>query len=107
MFGRTMVFNLVAGVAYMAAPAFSQSEEPSKNEVSVQALGSFVKSTTENGVQNSATNSGGVLASYRFFFDRHNGFHSIEHGENDRDHAQTGLFGGGQSFDADCTRNGH
>jgi outer membrane immunogenic protein len=73
MFGKRIVVTLIAGVASLALPAFSQSEDPGKNEVSVQALGSFVKSTTENGVQNSATNSGGVLASYRFFFDRHSG----------------------------------
>jgi len=74
MFGKRIVVTLIAGIAYMAAPAFSQSEEVGQNEVSAQALGSFVKSTTQNGVQNSATNSGGVLASYRFFFDRNNGF---------------------------------
>jgi len=39
----------------------------------VQAFGSFLKSTTDNGVQNSATNSGGVLGSYRYFFGVHNG----------------------------------
>jgi opacity protein-like surface antigen len=32
-----------------------------------------VKSTTQNGVNQDSTNSGGVLASYRFWFDRHNG----------------------------------
>jgi outer membrane immunogenic protein len=39
----------------------------------VQAFGSFVKSTTDNGIENKATDSGGVLASYRYFFDAHNG----------------------------------
>jgi outer membrane immunogenic protein len=73
MFGRKIVVTLIAGVASMALPAFSQSESPEKNELSVQAFGSFVKSTTANGVQNSVSNSGGVLASYRYFFDVHNG----------------------------------
>jgi opacity protein-like surface antigen len=41
--------------------------------VAVQASGSFVSSTTHNGVDNSATKSGGVLASYRFFFSKHHG----------------------------------
>ena len=72
MFGRKSIVTLIAGVATVAAPAFAQSEF-SKNEISVQALGSFVKSTTENGVTNSATNSGGVLGSYRFLFNAHNG----------------------------------
>jgi opacity protein-like surface antigen len=42
--------------------------------VSVQAFGSFLKSTTDNGVKNSATDSGGVLSSYRHFFGVHHGF---------------------------------
>lgn len=73
MFGKKFVVTLIAGVASMALPAFSQSESPERNEVSVQAFGSFVKSTTDNGIENSATNSGGVLGSYRFFFDDHSG----------------------------------
>lgn len=52
-------------------PAFAQ--ETGRSEISVQALGSFVKTTTDNGVQQTATNSGGVLANYRFFFTRDNG----------------------------------
>ena len=73
MFGKKMVVTLIAGVASIALPAFAQSEEPELNEVSVQAFGSFLKSTTDNGVQNSATNSGGVLGSYRYFFGVHHG----------------------------------
>lgn len=67
------IITITAGFASIALPAFSQSEYPQKNEVSVQAFGSFVKSTTDNGIRNSATNSGGVLGSYRYFFDAHNG----------------------------------
>jgi hypothetical protein len=44
-----------------------------KSDGAVQALGSFVTGTTDNGVHHTATNSGGVLASYRYYFDRHNG----------------------------------
>jgi outer membrane immunogenic protein len=73
MFGKKIVVSLIVGFASMALPAFSQSENPEKNEVSVQAFGSFVKSTTDNGIRNSATNSGGVLGSYRYFFGVHNG----------------------------------
>lgn len=73
MFGKKMVVTLIAGVASIALPAFAQSEEPARNEVSVQAFGSFLKSTTDNGLQNSATNSGGVLGSYRYFFGVHHG----------------------------------
>jgi len=73
MFGKKLVVTLIAGVATIALPAFSQSEAAGRNEVSVQAFGSFVKSTTDDGVKNSATNRGGVLGSYRYFFGVHNG----------------------------------
>jgi len=54
--------------------AFAQEDYTRfKSEASVQALGSFVKHTTENGVDQSATNSAGVLATYRYYFSRHNG----------------------------------
>src|SRR6202011_3759728 len=73
MFRRTLVVTWIVGIARAALPAFSQSENPGKNDVSVQAFGSFVKSTTNNGIENKATNSGGVLGSYRYFFNAHNG----------------------------------
>jgi outer membrane immunogenic protein len=64
---RTKSLAAVLFVGALAtAPVFSQ--EDGRSEVAVQAFGSFVKSTTNNGVQQSATNSGGVLASYRYFF---------------------------------------
>jgi opacity protein-like surface antigen len=63
---------VLAAAGLLALPAFSQ-ESPGRQEVSVQAFGSFVKSTTDNGVQQSATNSGGILGSYRFFFNNHSG----------------------------------
>lgn len=62
---------IVLGGALAALPAFSQ--EAGRSEATVQAFGSFVKSTTNNGVQQDATNSGGVLASYRFFFSNSHG----------------------------------
>ena len=63
---------ILLGGALAALPAFSQ-EEAGRSEASVQAFGSFVKTTTDNGVQQGATNSGGVLASYRFFFSNNHG----------------------------------
>ena len=64
--------GVLLGVTLAALPALAQ-EEAGRSEVSVQAFGSFVKKTTENGVQQSATDSGGVLANYRFFFSKHHG----------------------------------
>lgn len=62
---------ILLGAALASAPAIAQ--EGGRQEISVQAFGSFVKSTTQNGIPQSATNSGGVLANYRFFFAGNNG----------------------------------
>ena len=70
---KTMA-SLFIGSALMAVPAFSQDESAQyKSEASVQAFGSFLKSSTDQGIRQSATNSGGVLASYRYLFNRYNG----------------------------------
>ncbi len=44
-----------------------------KSEASVQVLGSFAKRTTENGVDQGATDRAGVLGTYRYYFSRHHG----------------------------------
>jgi opacity protein-like surface antigen len=72
MFRKRLVVTWVAGIATVAVPAFSQSETP-RQQISAQAFGSFVTGTTQNGIENNATNSGGVLGSYRFFFSEHHG----------------------------------
>jgi opacity protein-like surface antigen len=71
MFTTKSLAAVFLGGALAALPAFSQ--EAGRSEVSVQAFGSFVRSTTENGVQQSATNSGGVLGNYRYFFSNNHG----------------------------------
>jgi len=71
MFRTFSLAAILLGGSLAALPVFAQ--EAGRSEVSVQALGSFVKSTTDNGVQQGATNSGGVLANYRFFFTSNNG----------------------------------
>jgi opacity protein-like surface antigen len=71
MFRKSLVTTLAAGIASVALPAFSQTEGPARQDVTVQAFGSFVTGTTHNGVDNNATNSGGVLATYRYFFSMH------------------------------------
>lgn len=73
MFRKNLLMMLMAGAASVALPVYAQSEEGGRQDVAVQAFGSFVKTTTQNGIDNSATNSGGVLASYRFFFSEHHG----------------------------------
>ena len=63
--------TLFAASVIVAAPAFSQ--EDLKSEVTVQGMGSFTKETTQSGIKQDATNSGGVLAGYRFYFTKHLG----------------------------------
>jgi outer membrane immunogenic protein len=72
MFSKAFVSVLLGGIASIAVPVYSQTEAGGQ-EIAVQALGSFVTTTTQNGVDNKASNSGGVLASYRFFFSEHHG----------------------------------
>ena len=74
MFCKHKLLALAAAMTSIALPAFSQEEGvTNRNEVTVQALGSFLKTTNNNGVEQSATNSGGVLGSYRYFFNNYNG----------------------------------
>src|SRR5439155_11363372 len=43
---------ILLGAALLSAPAFSQEDRPKeKSEVSVQAFGSFLKETTDNGIR--------------------------------------------------------
>jgi len=73
MFQKSLMTMLLAGAAAVALPAYGQTEGTSRQDVAVQAFGSFVTGTTDKGIDNTVTNSGGVLASYRFFFSRHQG----------------------------------
>src|SRR5260370_6765525 len=73
MFGKKFAGGMIVA-ALISIPVFAQEENVAyKNDVAVQAFGSFVKSTTQDGIQQSATNSGGVLGSYRFFFSNNHG----------------------------------
>jgi len=65
------LLTLFAASVIAGLPAYSQ--EFNRSEVTVQGMGSFVKDTTQYGVQQSATNSGGVLAGYRLYFSQHVG----------------------------------
>jgi opacity protein-like surface antigen len=73
MIRKSALLAMTAAFVSFSLSAFAQEEGLSKNEVTVQAFGSFLKSTNNNGVEQTATNSGGVLGSYRFFFNDHNG----------------------------------
>jgi outer membrane immunogenic protein len=74
MLRKSTIGVFVLGGALLSIPAFSQDENPQyKSEASVQAFGSFLKTTTSNGIDQRATDSGGVLASYRYFFNNNHG----------------------------------
>jgi opacity protein-like surface antigen len=62
---------LLIGTALFSLPAFSQ--EGGRSEASVQFMGTFTKQTDSNGIRQNSSDSGGVLASYRFFFTKHQG----------------------------------
>jgi outer membrane immunogenic protein len=67
------ILTMMFGAALAVSPAFAQEESSHTQEVTVQGAGSFVTNTVRDGIQQSATNTGGVLASYRFFFNANNG----------------------------------
>jgi len=71
MFRTNSLAVVLLGGVIAALPAAAQ--EYSKSEASVQVFGSFVRTTTDNGIQQSADDSAGVLASYRFFFTNNQG----------------------------------
>ena len=73
MISNRMFLALLSGAALAATPVLAQEEVPHSNDIAVQGFGSFVRSTVDNGVSHVATNTGGVLASYRFFFSEHHG----------------------------------
>jgi hypothetical protein len=52
---RKTFVAFVAGVTVAAIPALSQEDVSYRSDATVQALGSFVKSTTNKGVEQGAT----------------------------------------------------
>jgi opacity protein-like surface antigen len=72
MSGKISLAAIFTGSLLICFPAFSQ-DEGGRSEVSAQFLGSFGYSSSQNGVNQSSSDTGGVLASYRFFFTKHQG----------------------------------
>jgi outer membrane immunogenic protein len=68
---KSSMARILVGVSLAALPMVAQ--EAGRSEFSVQAFGSWVKNTKQDGVSQDATNSGGVLANYRFFFTKSHG----------------------------------
>jgi outer membrane immunogenic protein len=71
---KNQLAAFTVATALTSVTAFAQEDYTRfKSEASVQALGSFVKQTTQDGIDQNATNSAGVLATYRYYFSRHHG----------------------------------
>jgi hypothetical protein len=70
---RIFLATITCGVL-ISIPGLAQEDYTKyKSDATVQGIGSFVKSTTDNGTKESATKSGGVLGTYRYYFNRHSG----------------------------------
>lgn len=84
---------LLCSAFLLSIQAFAQEDYTRfKNDGAVQALGSFITDTTDNGVHQTATNSGGVLASYRLFLDHHNGIEvNYGYARNTQNYDQVGV----------------
>jgi opacity protein-like surface antigen len=81
----TKLIAMICGSALMVL-----AQEYSKQDASVQVLGSFVKSTWDKGVEQTASNSGGVLSSYRYFFNKNSGV-EINYGFTTNTQSYSGL----------------
>ena len=58
----------------MSLPVFSQEGGPdNRSELSAQSFGTFLKKTDQNDARQRSSDSGGILASYRYFFTNHHG----------------------------------
>jgi opacity protein-like surface antigen len=74
MLRATNLAALLMGTALISLPAFSQEGPPeNKSEASAQFFGTFLKNTNQSGIRQTSSDSGGILASYRYFFTKHHG----------------------------------
>jgi outer membrane immunogenic protein len=81
-----------------AAPMFAQNETD-RMEIGVSAIGAFPSGSSGSGVQQGASYSGGVLASYRYFFSAHQGA-EVDYGYT-RDTLQYSTFSGASGLLSD------
>jgi len=79
---------LLMGTALLSLPRFPRGWPGKQIEASAQFSGTFLKQTDSNGVRQTSSDSGGILASYRFFFTRHQVSKSIT---ATREHAELRL----------------
>jgi outer membrane protein W len=103
MFGKKGFVVMILGASTLGLSAFGQSEA-GKSEVTVQALDNFVQSSSGDGVTHSATNSGGVLGTYRYYFARHSGV-EVNYGYtlNSQQYALGGNVSSAQTYSSELT----
>lgn len=83
--------SIVLGLVCLGMAGLSlQAQEGGQSEFSVSALGSFQRSSSGNGINQSANGTPGVLFSYRYFFNAHHGF-EMDYGYRRYDQQFTGL----------------
>jgi opacity protein-like surface antigen len=69
-----MKYMIVAGLMSLGLLVTgAQAQEESHSDITVSAFGIFQQGNTGNGINQSATDSTGVLATYRYFFTDHQG----------------------------------
>ena|ERR1700685_3699493 len=69
-----MKYIVVAGLMSLGLLVTgAQAQEGNRSDITVSAFGSFQQSTSGNGVNQSGSESAGVLATYRYFFTDHQG----------------------------------
>jgi opacity protein-like surface antigen len=68
---RILISAIVGALLFCASGAMAQENESGgRNEVSVQGLGFFTRDSQGNGLTQHSTDTGGILASYRYHFNR-------------------------------------
>jgi len=65
-----LLFGVLLGTAAGSPTLFAADEEAGRHEVTVQGTGFFTRNSQGNGITQHSTDTGGLLASYRFHFNR-------------------------------------
>jgi len=68
---RTLAVVSVAMLSFGIGQLCAQEEELRHSEIAVSGIGAFTTGVTGRGIDETATTAGGVLASYRYLFTRH------------------------------------
>ena len=70
---KSTIVAAICGATLASLPAFGQENPISKADVSIEAFVPLVANTNAQGVQQNSSTNYGLLAGYRFFFDKHSG----------------------------------